>query len=275
MKKSNLTKFLWGSISLTALFGVYIFIEPFLVQVKEVDIVDEDIPDSFDGARIVFMSDIHHGPYLSRNRVKGFVKKANALKPDIIILGGDYVQGRRYIKPCFEELKNLKAPLGKFGVLGNHDHWGDADLTRRCMKDAGITLLDNRSEWIDNGAAGGRIKIGGIGDLWHEKPDIEATIHDVTEKDFVILVTHNPDYAEEIKTHKIRLVLSGHTHGGQVTLFGLLAAHLPTKYGQKYRGGIVTTEYTKVIVSKGTGTIYPPVRFFCRPEIYLIRLKKY
>ena len=250
---------------------IYSFIEPFWLRVREAVISSKDVPSAFHGARVVFVSDIHHGPYFSRDRVKKLVEKINALNPDIVLLGGDYFhRSPKYIEPCFEELKELNAQE-KFAVLGNHDHWESAGLTRECMKNAGIEILDNRAAWIEKD--GERIKIGGVGDMYEDEQDIEPTIGDVAENNFVMLLSHNPDFAEHIKTKKIDLILSGHTHGGQVTLFGLWAPIIPSVYGQKYRAGIIKTGYTKVIITTGVGTITPPVRFFARPEIILIQLK--
>ncbi len=251
---------------------IYSFIEPFWLQTKEVTISSKDIPASFNDVRLVFVADIHHGPYFSRSRVLNLVERINALNPDIVLLGGDYVHREpKYIEPCFEELSNLKATIGKYGVLGNHDHWESAELTRQFMENAGIEIMDNRATWINKSID--RIKIGGVGDMFEDRQDINPTIDDVKENDFVMLLSHSPDYAEQIKTKKIDLVLSGHTHGGQVTLFGLWAPLIPSKYGQKYRTGIIETDYTKVLVTNGVGTITPPVRFFARPEIVLIHLK--
>ena len=189
----------------------------------------------------------------------------------IQIFGGDYVhRNAKYITPCFDELIHVKDLLGKFGVLGNHDHWEDAPLTRQNMKKAGITILDNRAEWIVRD--GKRIKIGGVGDLWEDIQNLSPTIDNTKEDDFVILASHNPDYAEQITTRKIDLMLSGHTHGGQVTFFGLWAPLVPSRYGQKYRTGIVETGLTKVIISNGIGTITPPGRFFARPDIIVLML---
>lgn len=212
---------LLASMVLILLLIIYMFIEPYWLEVKKYEISDKDIPQSFDKYKIVFLSDIHHGPYFSLPRVKSLVEKVNEMEPDLILLGGDYVlSSPEYIKPCFKELKHLKASDGIFGVLGNHDHWESADLSGKAMKEAGIILIDNKSQWIYRDKE--RIKIGGVGDLWEDRNiDIKPTISDVREDDFVILLSHNPEYAEEINNHKIDLMLSGHTHGGQVTLFGL------------------------------------------------------
>ena len=254
-------------------FVIYIQIEPHFLAIKEIELKNAGISKEFDGKKIVFISDIHHGPDFSVKRIKNLVKTVNKLEPDIILLGGDYVSNAKYIEECFNELKELKAPLGKFGVLGNHDHWDDPVKTRECMKKSEIKIMDNCSEWIVKN--GSRIKIGGVGDLWTDNQDIDKTIIDVKKEDYVILMSHNPDYAEKIgeSISKIDLMLSGHTHGGQITIFGLYAPILPSAYGQKYRSGIVYKDDTAVIISKGVGSLSPALRFCCYPDILLLTLK--
>ncbi|MFC1718955.1 metallophosphoesterase [Candidatus Poribacteria bacterium] len=248
----------------------YTFIEPYRIETKIHDI-KANIPNEFNNYKIAFLSDIHHGSYFSRDRVKKVVEKVNRMNADLILLGGDYVhRDKKYITPCFEELANLKARDGVYAVLGNHDHWESKDISIAAIMKSNIRYFDNDAQWIYRN--GSRIKIGGVGDWFEGRPNMEPTINDVSEGDFVVLVTHNPDYAEDIKNDKIDLVLSGHTHGGQVTFFGLWAPIIPSKYGQRYRTGVVNTEYTKVIVSNGIGTITPPVRFFARPQIIQVVL---
>jgi predicted MPP superfamily phosphohydrolase len=105
-----------------------------------------------------------------------------------------------------------------------------------------------------------------------DSQDINPTIFDVKQSDFVIRISHNPDYCESFSTKKIDLVLSGHTHGGQVTFFGIHAPFLPTFTGQKYRSGLVKLAHTEVLVTNGVGTVFPPVRFCARPQINLVIL---
>ncbi|MFH1721565.1 MAG: metallophosphoesterase [Candidatus Altiarchaeota archaeon] len=264
------------SFLILILLGVYVFVEPYLLKVNRVTFADEDVPDSFVGKKIVFVSDIHHGPFFSIERVGDLVDEINALEPDLVLMGGDYVyKDPEYIAPVFQEFSRLKAPLGVFGVLGNHDHWEGASAARIEMAAAGITNLDNRAVWVTEGE--GKIKIGGVGDVWEDVQIISPTIEDVNNSDFVILLSHNPEYAEEITTDKVDYMLSGHTHGGQVTVFGLYAPaldDLAPKTKQKYRSGLVETIHTKVFVTKGVGTIGYPIRFFARPEITLITLTK-
>jgi len=250
----------------------YLLFEPYWIEEKVTVFVDEDIPASFNNTKIVFISDIHHGPFFSRSRVERLVKRINRMNPDLILLGGDYVhRDSKYIEPFFEEAKKFKARLGVFGVLGNHDHWEGASLTQRWMREAGIKVLDNTAYWIEQD--GVRIKLGGIGDYFVDHYTVKPTIKDVTVADFVILVSYNPDFAEELDTDKIDLMLSGHTHGGQVTLFGWWAPIIPSRHGQKYRTGLVATPNTKVLISNGIGTVTPPVRFFARPQINIIVLQ--
>jgi uncharacterized protein len=251
---------------------LYAFTEPFLIEDKVIYISDRDVPQEFIDCKIIFLTDIHHGPFFSEARLERLVKKVNSLHPDIILLGGDYVHRKaEYIPGCFKALSGLKPDIGTYGVLGNHDHWEDATLTINAMKKAGITYIGNDSEWIEQGR--GKIKIGGVGDLYMDVQDIDKTIHDVVSGDFTILISHNPDYAEYLYTDKIDLVLSGHTHGGQVTFFGIWAPLLPSAYGQKYRTGLIAADNFMVIVSNGIGTITPPARFFARPQIVTVILK--
>ena len=273
MDKRLALKILLSIVIFLATCLIYSFIEPYFIKVNNIEIVDSDIPESFENKKIVFVADIHHGPFFSRKRVKKLVEQVNKLNPDIIILGGDYVHGSpQYILPCFEELQKLNAKIDKFGVIGNHDNWESTRLTEKGMKIARIKILENEAYWIF--LSKDKIKIGGTEDLWTGFPDAEPTIKNTKKEDFVILVTHNPDYVEEIKTPNIDLILGGHNHGGQITLFGLYAPIMFSDYGQKYKSGIVETNNTKVVVTNGIGMVNLPLRFFARPEIVVLSLKR-
>lgn len=270
-KKRPLRVLIYFTVSFIV-FLAYCHFETRWVKLNRIKICDTEIPASFNGKTIVFITDIHHGPFLSIERVRKLVKQINELEPDIILMGGDYVhRDSKYIQPVFDELRDLKSKHGIYAVLGNHDHWENAESTRKMVVRNGIHICDNKSYWV--GIGNDSIKIGGVGDLWEDVQIIDSTTHDLKKSDFCILLSHNPDYLENLDTNLIDLTLSGHTHGGQMTFFGTWAPILPSKYGQKYRYGLKTLGEMKSYISSGVGTITPPLRFFCRPEIVQITLR--
>lgn len=250
--------------------GAYSFVEPYLIETKEITIESDQIPAEFDGKRIVFLSDVHYGPFFNKERLDNLVNQTNQLHPDIILLGGDYVTNNPSdVGPAFSSLAKLKAPLGVYGVLGNND---PESSTIQAMKSAGITYIGNKAVWIGNAAS--RIRIGGVGDMDTDVPNQLPTLDGVTAQDFVVLVSHKPDYFEKDSRSKIDLQLSGHTHGGQITLFGLWAPFINSKYGQKYVTGEIISGNNTLIISNGIGMVWAPVRFFARPQIIIIDLKR-
>jgi len=255
------------------IFLSYCFFESRWIKITEIEIKSADVPDSFNGSKIVFISDIHRGPFLSSERLSGIADRINEIRPEVIILGGDYVHYQfKYIEPVFKEFGKLRAGLGVYAVLGNHDHYAGADFTRKMMVKYGISNIDNQSLWVKKG--NDSIKIGGVGDLWEDIQLPENTLKGLKTSNFAILVSHQPDYIEKMSTDLIDLTLSGHTHGGQITFFGLWAPILPSLYGQKYRYGLIDSGKMKSYISSGIGAVDLPLRFFCRPEIVVIRLKK-
>ncbi|MCZ7645026.1 MAG: metallophosphoesterase [Planctomycetota bacterium] len=260
-----------GAAGLALAGGAYSLLEAGWFQITRPAWTVPNLPGPFEGLAAAFLADLHHGPWTGLDYVRAAVEAANALEPDLILLGGDYVhRGARFISPCIRELSALRAPLGVYGVLGNHDHWHGAQATRDALKAAGIACLDNQGVWLERGGA--RLRLGGVGDLWEDRQDLGAALGDARESDAALVLSHNPDFAETVDDGRVGLVLSGHTHGGQVWLPFLGAPVLPSRYGQKYRAGWVRAPATNVYVSRGLGTISPPVRFGCRPELALGRL---
>ena len=258
-------------------------IEPRLLLTREVTVTSPDLPPAFDGVRIAFLTDIHRGPAFSEARVRKVVEKTNALAPDLVLLGGDYVAGGpEYIQSAIAPLAGLRAPLGKFAVLGNHDYWYSAPRARDALAAAGIDEIENRGVWVQapKGRGGGdpslpsRIRIAGVGDLWEGTQDLAAALGDARPDDFVILLSHNPDFAAKLPVGAVDLMLSGHTHGGQVTVFGLFAPVLPIEGGQRLRSGVIQQGSTTIIVSRGIGLIAPNIRFCCPPEIVVVTLRR-
>ena len=232
-----------------------------------------DVPSPFDGLRIAFVSDIHHGSFVSRRRVREVVDRVNALHPDLIVLGGDYVyrkQSAADLGSVFDRLARLRAPLGVYGVLGNHDHALLEKNVGPVMTAAGIHEAFDSGAWLSRDGA--RLRLGGLSGMADDRPDLTAALEDATDDDLVILVDHSPDVAETLGGSPVDLVLAGHTHGGQVTAFGLWAPFVPSGYGQKYRAGLVKDAPVPTFVTTGVGTITLPLRFFAPPEIVLLTL---
>ena len=228
------------------------------------------LPQSFVGTKIAFLTDIHHGPFTTIDYVTSVVRTTLSLQPDLILLGGDYsLRDAKYIRPCLDVLASLHAPMGVYGVLGNHDYWHGIEETKEGLASARIEELTNRGVWLTRGSS--RFRLAGIDDMWGGMPDLKPALGDAKDDDACLLVSHNPDYTERLRDQRVGLVLSGHTHGGQVVFPGG-APIVPSHYGQKYLHGLVHAPETLVYVSRGLGTIGVPVRFCSRPEINLITL---
>lgn len=243
------------------------------VEIKKYTYCCKDVPDEFVGKRIAFLSDIHHGKCFSRESLHELVKLTNSLGVDIIILGGDYVDHNPEMIPSFfKEAKNLYAPLGVFAVLGNHDRKTDAILSEIEMARAGITMLDNRAVWVESN--GSRIRIGGVGDLTTDTQDLKPMLDGTKEDDLMILVSHHPNYAMYLPKNKIDLMLCGHTHGGQVSFWGIWAPTWIHKIKLKYLTGVVKEGSTTMVISNGIGTVGPPVRICAARQIWVVKLER-
>ncbi|MCU0705748.1 MAG: metallophosphoesterase [Fimbriiglobus sp.] len=232
-----------------------------------------NLPPAFEGLRVAFLTDLHHGPHTNLSFITQVVRSTLALNPDLILLGGDYcLRDAIYIEPAFEVLGALSAPLGVFGVLGNHDYAHDegARITRRSMRRAGIGELINTGQWLQRGNE--KLWLAGVDDLWWGKPDAATALGETTVSDAVLMVSHNPDFCEQLRDRRVGIVLSGHTHGGQVRVPGMRNPFIPSKYGDKYAQGLIDAPACRVYVSRGLGATGLPVRYNCPPELTLITL---
>ena len=249
----------------------YGFAEATHLHIDRQTIAVPRLPAAFRGTTVAFVTDIHHGPFVSEADVAAVVRTTMALAPDLILLGGDYSHREgRFIAPCFDLLAALSAPLGVYGVLGNHDYRHGLAETRAAMARAGVIELTNRG--VPLTLNGETLHVAGVDDLWHGRPDVEAAVRGVSGNDACLLVSHNPDVAETVRDRRVGLMLSGHTHGGQIVLPGFGAPLVPSRYGQKYAHGLVEAPATRVYISAGTGMSVLPVRMGCRPEITRITL---
>jgi uncharacterized protein len=251
--------------------SAYPFLEAKWCRLTRQTIEVPNLPRRFRGTTVALLADIHHGPFVPLAYIRQVVAMTNTLAPDIVVLAGDYVHRHAsYIAPGVAELGKLRARLGRFAVRGNHDNRGYTILSRDALADANLSDVNNRGIWIEQG--NDRLRMCGVGDFWTDRQDLGAALGDATDRDAVLLVSHNPDFVETIRDERVGLVLSGHTHGGQVVVPGFGAPIVPSRYGQKYRYGLVEGPRCRVFVTCGVGTISPPVRFLCRPEVALITL---
>ena len=247
-------------------------VEPRWVKVTRPVVAIPALPPAWDGVRIAHLTDIHAGKLIDLDYVRKVVTMTLAESPDVIALTGDFVTGVGAITAELARvLGRLRAPKGKFAVLGNHDHWADARGVRSLLSTAGITLLTNRNVLLEE--KGGKLCLAGVGDLWSDRQLLDAALADLDEEVPRVLLCHNPDYAEIMPaTPRVDLMLCGHTHGGQFKIPFGPRPRLPVGY-PKYAAGLARGPRCPVYTSRGLGMVGIPVRFNCRPELPIITLR--
>ncbi|MBW9157272.1 metallophosphoesterase [Clostridium tagluense] len=265
-------------IYLFLFFTFWILIEAQVYRVRRIKVMNSKIPKGFKKFKIIFISDIHYGKTFRSKRLISVVDRINKLEADIIIIGGDYldisVKSKRdvsvYLDKEFEILRNLKAKLGIYTVLGNHDYYNRKDALLNEISSSSFKLLKNSTEFINFGEDS--IKLVGVDDLFEGNPQI--TMLKENSNKFTIAICHNPDFFSDYKNLiNYDLALSGHTHGGQINFFGLYAPYTSSKYGQKYIKKIVHEENRDIVLTRGIGNGMLPIRFFAMPEILEINLE--
>jgi uncharacterized protein len=244
--------------------------EPYMLTVEHKSIQLDRLPKAFDGFRIVQLSDVHHGPFSDREQIERAVETANRLQPDLIALTGDYIsKERHYAAPCAEMLGKLKARHGVYAVLGNHDHWTDAALITDLFRAEGITVLINEGMHFElNGSA---FWLAGVDDTMVGLEDLSLALAGAREDEMKLLLAHNPIILRRAARASVDLVLSGHTHGGQVAIRGeRTASGRPRKRLLK---GLWRQGNTQIYVNRGLGTVVLPIRYGCPPEVSLLELR--
>lgn len=240
-------------------------------RVKQYRFSHADIPQEFDGFRIAFISDIHYKSALQQKGLDKLVAQLQQLYPDVLLMGGDYQEGCEYVPELFASLAKVNPPFGTVGVMGNNDYERCHDEIIAEMKRYGMKMLEHSCDTIRKGNA--QIIVAGVRnpfDLQRNGVSPSISLHD---KDFVILLTHTPDYAEDVAITNTDLVLAGHTHGGQVTLMGLVAPVVPSHYGTRFRTGLKKNSVgVPMIITNGIGTSRRPTRMFASSEIVIVEL---
>jgi uncharacterized protein len=200
--------------------------------------------------------------------IRKSVALANELQADIALATGDFVNRRaKNAGPCAEMLSRLKTKMGTYAVLGNHDHWTDAHIVRKHLEEHGIMVLNNERVSLAPG-----LDLLGIDDFWAGKPDCKAAWRHADASAAHVFVSHNPLAVREVKKHDC-LMITGHTHGGQVNLPFISRDLLPGMKGWRYIQGWYRVGKVNMYVNRGIGMVGPPIRFLCRPEVTLYVLR--
>ncbi len=246
-------------------------------EITRLDVKVKSLPEIFENLTITQISDLHSGRFVNHEHIKRSVKMVNELNSDMVMITGDFIEQfcyrEEYIKPCMQELASVQPREGVFAVLGNHDHKTDPEKITEELQRVGICVLRNENKRLRRGSSA--IQILGVDDLVMEKDDMEKTLDGVNQHEIKILMSHSPDIAENHKLRGIDLILSGHTHGGQIyfPLFGAPHTRFASAYGQKYISGLVQYNDIQIYVNRGIGAAFPAARFMCKPEITVFTLK--
>jgi hypothetical protein len=286
--KSKLRIALAAALAVVALLAAWAFwLEPASLAVRRVSLRVPGWRAEHAGLKVALLTDLHVGaPHMSLGRLRRVVERTNDEAPDVVLITGDFVIGGPQDKggerggvaggtfvepePIAGELKHLRAPLGVYAVLGNHDWWFDGGRVTRALEGAGLRVLENGAARVERG--GRALWLAGVADLWTRRPDVEAALREVPAGDPVILFTHNPDIFPGVPA-RVSLTVAGHTHGGQVNLPLLGRPVVPSRFGQRYAFGHVEEGGRHLYVGGGVGTSIIPVRFRVPPEVVVLSLE--
>jgi predicted MPP superfamily phosphohydrolase len=258
------------------LLGYSWILEPNWIEVAQHEAWFTNLPEEFDGLVVAHLSDLHIRDYGFRERrVRTFLAEE---KPGLIVLTGDFtLEGSdpSAIRQVLKSLEALKPTFGIWAVLGNHDHWyppaRGGEAVRRFFNDAGVALLVNEGGRIGKGLD--TLSLIGVDDPFSGYANLTESLKGMQRTPFAVLLTHSPQIFMKADLARFDLVLAGHTHGGQVRLPGIGALWLPVG-SEGYDSGWFYGQYARMYVTRGVGTSILPIRFFCRPEIALITLKR-
>lgn len=282
MKTFQLTRRAWIRTILyssVAVMGGAGYISSRRLEIVHRDVPLAGLPRRLDGLKMGVMSDFHAGAFVRREDIQESVLMMNHERPDMVALLGDYVDGGNSHSPenvkkgsyVFDILKGLKAPLGVFAVLGNHDHWTDAHLVRRELSRIADVVLDDKHVALGHGLA-----VAGVDDFWEGPARPHKALNGLHRRPVVILLSHNPDVNTQLRGDRtVRLVISGHTHGGQIRI-PLINRAPWVPCSQKYKGttGLIReTQDRWTFITKGVGTFFLPIRLACPPDVSILRLR--
>ena len=236
-----------------------------VIRFVEIEFASAKWPAELNGYRIAFMTDMHTITDETMREVAAELNKRNL---DLLLLGGDFSMRYEHYRGTVREIARISTTDGIFGVEGNHDDY----ISLFSVKEQyGITPLDNSGTYIRE-----CFYLAGVHDMWNRSPNISEAVAGISDDDFVLLISHNPDVTMAQSTTGIDLTLSGHTHGGQITFFGfplyLLRGSI-TDYGTHFsRGFAYSADGNPVFISSGVGPYYNVPRVFARPEVVIFTM---
>jgi uncharacterized protein len=270
-----------GAAGVAALGADSVLLEPNRPQLVRREIALRRWPAELNGFTIALLSDFHYDPYFSIHPIQASIPIVNALRPDLIVLAGDFVsepvlhsyarQAAQNAEPCSRILRQLQAPHGLWAVLGNHDDATDPALITEILRATQIPVLANQSVPVE--ANGSRFWLSGVNDVLGGDSGLQTTLARVPRDEATVLLAHEPDYADFVARHPVDLQLSGHSHGGQVRLPFLPPFYEPP-LARRYIAGLYQVGPLTLYTSRGLGTVGFPVRFDCPPEITLLTLRR-
>lgn len=279
LHRPNRREFLVGAAALaaTGLLLDATAIDRHNLAVEHQTIRLRNLPAPFHGMRICQISDFHHRGYAEDYYLQHVVETVNSLQPTIVALTGDFITAhgnpfgpwRKAMPVCAEILSGLKAPL-RLCSAGNHDCI-DLPFVVNSLRERRLSVLYNQHIAVD--LHGERLWIAGIADAYFDFPDLRRAIPSAKEDEPVLLLGHEPDFADVVKLYGgVDLMLAGHSHGGQVRLPGVTAAFLPVM-GRRYVHGLFQLKDMQLYVNRGIGAVHLPIRFRCPPEVTLFTLQ--
>ena len=256
-------------------------------QLVSIEVPLTRLAESWDGFRIAQLSDLHYDDHFSVVPLRKAIAIVNGLQPDLIVLTGDFVtsplrdprrrntrRGARAaakaIEPCADLLAQLRAQSGVLAILGNHDVSADAPHVTAVLQSHAIPVLMNRSIPLER--EGNRLWLSGVDDVLEGKPNLDPTLSGIPPDEPVVLLAHEPDWADYVVKRPVDLQISGHSHGGQIRLPLIGAPYLPV-LGRKYPWGLRRIGPLTLYTNCGIGTIRIPMRLNCPPEVTLFTLR--
>jgi uncharacterized protein len=281
-------KFLQAGTAATTMGALAVFGDGTIFEANRPQLVSIEVPlprlsPSWDGFRIAQLSDIHYDDYFSVVPLRKSIEIVNQQQPDLVVLTGDFVSSpmrkprrsvavlaAKAIEPCALLLTQLRAPAGVFAALGNHDVGTDAAHIVDVLQASGIPVLRNRSVPLERD--GKRLWFSGVDDILDGRPNLGVALKNIPAEEPVVLLAHEPDWADYVAHFPVDLQLSGHSHGGQVRLPIVGPPFLPL-LARKYPWGLRWIGPLALYTNCGIGTIRVPIRLNCPPEVTMITLR--